>query len=379
MTTEAQATIRWPQRALARAAARQAELKHAVRVSAAVGAAFAVSALLHLPQGYWTVFTAVIVVQTSIGATLTAGMERLLGTLVGGAVGVAGAYLRAKTVLEEGLVLSGAVALLAFAQAVRPNLRVAPITAAIVLVGGSSTHMDPLIAATWRVIEILIGSVIGLAATVLIFPARARRAVAERTARTMGLVAELLQLFARQLQGEDIREALHQSHQASRRAMALVEQAAGEAARESQSGLSGTAAPEGMVRSLLRVRSDAVMVGRALGQPMPDAVREVLEPSAVELLAAMAAALRDGARALRAGAAPDPSPLVQPLAAFEEAVERVRQARLTAELGFDAAARVFGLVFALESLLHHLRELDERIGEVAHKTEPVQAGPAGAP
>ena len=47
--------------ALAKAAARKTELRHAVRVSAAVVAAYALATLLRLPQGYWAVFTAVIV------------------------------------------------------------------------------------------------------------------------------------------------------------------------------------------------------------------------------------------------------------------------------------------------------------------------------
>ncbi len=364
----------WTRRAWTRAAAREAELKHAVRVSAAVGAAFAISTLLHLPQGYWSVFTAVIVVQTSIGGTLTAGIERLLGTIVGGLVGVVGAYLKAKTVLEEGLVLSGAVALLAFAAAVRPSLRVAPITAAIVLVGGSTGRMDPLLAAGWRVVEILLGSFIGLSATLFVFPARARRAVAERAARTMDLMADLLELYGHRLEGRERQDEIHRSQQASRKALAQVEQAAAEAARESRSGLSSLAIPEGLVRSLLRVRSDAVMVGRALGQPLPEAAAEALQPTATALLTAMARALRDGGGALRDRRIPDSAPLAQPRAAFEEAVERIRQARLTADLGFDVAARVFGLVFALESLLANLKDLDSRIAELSGRPDaPDQA------
>src|SRR3954469_864313 len=73
--------------ALAKAATRKTELRHAVRVSAAVVAAYALATLLRLPQGYWAVFTAVIIVQGSLGATITASIERFMGTVVGALVG----------------------------------------------------------------------------------------------------------------------------------------------------------------------------------------------------------------------------------------------------------------------------------------------------
>ena len=375
---------RLSQQAFSAAAAREGELRHAVRVSAAVGGAFLVGAGLQLPQSYWAVFTAVIVVQTSIGGTITAAFERLLGTVVGGVVGVAAAYLRAQTILEEGLILSIAIAILAFAAAVRPSLRVAPITAAIVLVGGSTAHMDPIVAAGWRVLEILIGSIIGLSATLLIFPARARKTVALRVGQATAELAELLDIHARRLEGHDLQQELHLAYQASRKTLTDVEQAVTDAARESSTGLGDASPPEGLVDSLRRVRTDCVMVGRALAQPLSPAVSETLAPCAEALLRAMAAELRGCARALNLDVALADKPLAQPRAAFEEAVERMRQARLTSDMTFDAAARIYGLVFALESLLDNLADLADRVDELAAtapKRGPFrpQAAPAGAP
>ena len=375
---------RLSRRAFSAAAARQGELRHAIRVSVAVGGAFLVGAGLHLPQSYWAVFTAVIVVQTSIGGTITAAFERLLGTIVGGVVGVGAAYLRAQTVLEEGLILSAAIAVLAFAAAVRPSLRVAPITAAIVLVGGSTTHMDPLAAAGWRVLEILIGSIIGLSATLLIFPARARKTVAGRVAQNAVELAGLLEIHARRLEGGEVQDELHQAYQASRKTLTAVEQAATDAARENSTGFGEASLPDGLVDGLRRVRTDCVMVGRALAQPLPRAVSDTLAPCAEALLRAMAGELRACARALNLDVTVVDTSLTQPRAAFEEAVERMRQARLTSDMTFDAAARVYGLVFALESLLDNLADLADRVDELA-ATAPKpgffrpQAAPAGAP
>jgi uncharacterized membrane protein YccC len=365
-------------RAVSAALRRRTELRHAVRVSVAVGACFLlVGQLLHLPQGYWAVFTTVIVVQTSVGGTITASLERLQGTMLGAVIGVAAAYLKARTVLEEGLVLAGAVAVCAFLAAVRPAFRVAPVTVAIVLVGGS-THMDPMVAAIWRVVEIVIGGLVGIAATLFIFPARAKRTVRERAGRCMELTADLLSIIAAGLKGREIQAELHRSHQQLRKALTQVEQAVGEAERESASGLRQAAAPEGLARSLWRVRNDAVMVGRALAQPLPPAVAEPLAPCAAALLEAVERMLRSAAGAVREGKPAALDPIARPRAAFEEAVERVRRARLTSDMTFDPAARVFGLVFALESLLGNLHDLADRVGEMADgpQVRPASALPA---
>ena len=89
--------------------------------------------LLNLPQGYWAVFTTLIVMQASIGGTVGASIDRLYGTVIGAAVGGFAAWARPQT--EGGLAVALVIAcgLTAFIAAVRPKLRIAPVTAAIML------------------------------------------------------------------------------------------------------------------------------------------------------------------------------------------------------------------------------------------------------
>ena len=356
---------------------RPSEIRHAARVAAAVGAAFAIGAIFRPPQAYWIVFTAIIVVQASVGGTITASLERLGGTVVGGLIGVAATYLRAKTQLEEGLVISAAAALAAFAAAVRPSLRVAPITTAIVLMGGAAAHMGPITAAAWRVAEIGIGGVVGVLATLLVFPARARRAVRQRAAQAMRQIAEVLVLFGQRFDAGGVDVEARPSHQLIRKSLDQAEQALAEADRETLWGRKA-AAPEGLVRSLRRLASDAIMIGRALSQPLPPAASERIAPSAAGLLEAAAARLRDMAGALEAGAAIPPDRLDLARAEFETAVEQARAARVTAEIDFDAAARVFGLVFAMESVLANLADLADRMADLDDQAAPSAVAAAGA-
>ena len=50
---------------------RRAELQFGARITVAGLAAFALAQLVSLPQGYWAVFTAVLVTQASVGGSLT--------------------------------------------------------------------------------------------------------------------------------------------------------------------------------------------------------------------------------------------------------------------------------------------------------------------
>jgi uncharacterized membrane protein YccC len=351
---------------------RPSEIRHAVRVAVAVGAAFAIGAIFRPPQAYWMVFTAIIVVQASVGGTITASFERLLGTIVGALVGVAATYLRAKTELQEGLVISAAAAIAAFAAAVRPSLRVAPITTAIVLMGGATAHMGPITAAAWRVLEIGIGGIVGVVTTLVVFPARARRVVRLRACESLRLMAELITLFATRFDAGGVDHEARSNHQGIRKTLAQADQALAESDRETLWGRRADT-PEGLVRSLRRVANDAVMIGRALARPLPQASRERIGPSAIALLEAIAIRLRDSAGALAVFQVTPADSLDQARATFEAAVQQTRTARLTAEINFDAASRVFGLVFAMESVLANLSDLADRIAEVAGQAAPSTA------
>ena len=358
-------------------ALRHAELRHAARVAVAVGATFAVGAIFQPPQAYWIVFTAIIVVQTSVGGTITASIERLVGTVVGGLIGVIATYLRANTALEEGIVISAAVAIAAFAAALRPSLRVAPITAAIVLMGGAAVHMGPITAAAWRVGEIGIGGVIGILTTLLVFPARARRAVCQRAAQGMRQLAEVTTLFAGRFDAGGVDLEARPTYRALRKTLSQADQALAEAEREGFPGRAADA-PEGLVRSLRRLYSDAIMIGRALSQPLPVAARERIGPAAIELLNTASAQLRDLALAAESGKGSSTAALARVRDTFEDAVGTVRAERLTASITLDAAARVFGLVFAVESLLANLSDLGDRIAELDGQAAPSAAAGAVA-
>lgn len=353
------------QKALKAAAARKTEIRHAIRVSAAVGAAFALATLLRLPQGYWAVFTAVIVVQSSLGATITASVERFMGTVVGALAGAGAAYFHAQWPQFGGLILCVTVALLAFVVSMRPSLKVAPVTAVIMLIG-TTTHMAPLIAAGLRVAEITVGSLVGVAATLLIFPARAHASVVSSVQKIAGLQAHILDSHVLSLRGTPGPTDYLKAQDDLRAALAKLQAAVTEADRENASKLSDRSVSEALPRTLWRLRNDTVMVGRALHEPLPAAD---LAPAAADMLEAGARFLRGTADLLAGGARPDRIAFAQAHQTFQDCVEGLRKRGLTRDLEFDDAARVFGLVFAIENLFGNLGDFEERIEETVAKKD----------
>jgi uncharacterized membrane protein YccC len=111
------------------------QLRFSLRMTAAGLVALLVAQSLALPlHGLWVVLTAVVVTQMSVGGSLRATIEYIIGTL-GGAVyaGAIGVLVPHAGAIAQGGVLALTIAPLAFAAAINPNFRVAPFSAVLVL------------------------------------------------------------------------------------------------------------------------------------------------------------------------------------------------------------------------------------------------------
>src|SRR5215468_10351859 len=131
------ASIRTRLRALSR---RRAELRHGLRIAAAGLVSYALANALNLPQSYWAVFTAVLVVQGSVGGSWKASIDRLFGTLLGAVYGAAIAtVVPHENPVMVGVALAISLTPLALLAASNASFRVAPITAVILLLGSSTS------------------------------------------------------------------------------------------------------------------------------------------------------------------------------------------------------------------------------------------------
>jgi uncharacterized membrane protein YccC len=341
------------------------ELRLSLRTVVAGLLAFAIAELLALPQGYWSVFTAVLVVQASLGGSLKATIDRLLGTL-GGAVcaAIVSSFIPHSESLALGLALAVVLAPLALLAALRPSFRVAPITGVIILLGSTNAQMRPLTSAIDRVIEITIGCLVGLAVSLLVLPARAHGLVAGAAARTLGLLSAMLATLLEGAGKPLDPVAVQRLNDDIRARFTTLEAAAEEARRERRSHLTDAADPVPLLRTLRRVRHDLVMIGRAVAQPLAPAAAGRLGPPLAALSAVAVGFLHGVAEALSARRLPPSFDGVT--AAFEvyvTAMTVLRQERATQDLSVEDAGRVFALGFALDQLREDFADLHNRAKE----------------
>ena len=142
----------------------------AAKTTLAAALSWQLARLFGVRDGYWGSISAIIVLQSNVGATVTASRDRVVGTMIGALVGFAFS-------LMQPLWLSYILALLAamFAcglMGLKNSSRLAGVTITIVML----VHHE---GAKWglafdRVVEVLLGIVVALAVTTLVFPDRAR-------------------------------------------------------------------------------------------------------------------------------------------------------------------------------------------------------------
>src|SRR5437879_8601598 len=112
--------------------AQKTQLALAVRIAIAAVAAYAIAVALHLMLPLWAVLTSLIVTQMSVGRSLKATRDYMLGTVGGAVYGGAIAVLIPHS--GEGSLLALlvlAVAPMAFIGALNPSLSTATVTAVI--------------------------------------------------------------------------------------------------------------------------------------------------------------------------------------------------------------------------------------------------------
>ena len=240
-----------------------------LQLAASVALSFLASGLLGLPQGFWAVMSALIVMRANPDATLDAGRDRVLGTVAGAFAGVAGIALFG----DRGHAPVASLAIvcaLAFLTAVRPALRSAPIAALIVLAATGSATQGPLHAALLRTAEIATGVVTSLVVAWL------ARHLGTR-ARPAAACAQLLRQLEQQLRlpadaATDVREKQARTVRATARRIGELVQGS-RVERERQ-----------MLQLALRLSQDIGLLLRVRGKR--DAARAEADATLIEAAAA---------------------------------------------------------------------------------------------
>ena len=149
---------------------RKRQLIHAAKTALAAALCWWLALRFGLRDGYWAAISAIIVLQSNFGATITASRDRILGTLIGAVFGFSFSLFGA---LPWNFLLAVFLAIaLCGLLGLRNSSRLAGVTISIVmLVQTTGSHQS---VALHRVGEVFLGILIAVVVSTLVFPDRAR-------------------------------------------------------------------------------------------------------------------------------------------------------------------------------------------------------------
>ncbi|NPU65510.1 MULTISPECIES: FUSC family protein [Bradyrhizobium] len=364
---------------LGRVRARKPHMALAVRGTVAATLAFAIATAFQLKLPLWAVLTSLIVTQGSVGRSLKATRDYMFGT-IGGAIygGAITVFIPHSGELQLLGMLILAVTPLAFIAAINPSLNAATVTSVIVLLVPTMGKLDGLGSAVDRVFEVAVGALTGLVVSFIVLPSRAHVQMRSAAGRLLELIAAAMtELLAGLSRGRD-NDALHRIQDGIGTALSELNATGAEAERERSARLSSGADTGPLLRTILRLRHDVVMIGRASVVPLPSELQARLSGPVTRVSDAIAGYLRGCAAAIRNGSGP---PAIWPVhvavKAYAEAVAAVRSDGLTRGLPGDAAERFFALGFSLDQMRQNLIDLERVVAEWAgassgkpHRAEP---------
>ncbi len=155
--------------------------------------------LFRLPEGYWAVISAVIVMQSNIGAAVSAAWSRLAGTAIGAFTGALFMTVWGVNPLSFGIAVTLTVLTCAFLGFL-DSYRLAGATVAIVML---VTIQDvPWVVALHRFLEVSLGVVVALLVTVFIWPSRVRKNLHHGIANLLVLLGSLYHAVISRYRGE---------------------------------------------------------------------------------------------------------------------------------------------------------------------------------
>ena len=149
---------------------RQRLLIHAAKTALAAALCWWLALRFGLHDGYWGSISAIIVLQSNVGSTVNASRDRILGTIIGAVLGFSFSLFG---VLPWNYILAVLTAVIVCGLlGLRSSSRLAGVTITIVMLVQKTGPRWSL--ALDRVMEVVLGIVVALAVTTLVFPDRAR-------------------------------------------------------------------------------------------------------------------------------------------------------------------------------------------------------------
>jgi uncharacterized membrane protein YccC len=173
-------------------------LIHGAKTALAAALCWWLAQRLGWRDGYWGSISAIIVLQSNVGATVNASRDRILGTLIGAAIGFSFSLFG---ILPWNYIIAVLLAVIVCGLlGLRNSSRLAGVTITIVMLVQNTGPR--WILAFDRVGEVVLGIVVALAVTTLVLPDRARLHLREGLAQEFLLLGTLFEAILQEFRAE---------------------------------------------------------------------------------------------------------------------------------------------------------------------------------
>jgi uncharacterized membrane protein YccC len=340
-------------------------LKQGIKTGLAGTITYAIYAAWHLPQGYWAVFTALVVTQVTLGASWKPALYRTIGSTSGALAAMLLFMMLGPGVVRVGIMLFVLATLFGALTVHHASFSAAGFTVAIVLVLGR-IEGTPFHIGWLRVLYTLLGSFVAFAVGALIWPVHAREGLRLKLANILDGSGGLYRaVTAAALQGVDneqqVRELDRQLHDLRRGITQQMDEARNELAfsRFNQGAYQAFVDQADQVRRrLTAMAEDMSLYVHAQLQPRLVPSLPALVEQTAKTFAALAGAVRNPGRVLNS------ADLEAAISDLETDLAKLREQRTTAPFDLDRMLPFWALVFNLREVAQDLKQLESLLPQM---------------
>lgn len=320
----------------------------------------------NLPQGYWAVFTALVVSQVTLGASWKPALHRTIGSTAGALAAMLLMVIFGAGTLRVAIILFLLATLFGFLTVQHPSFSAAGFTAAIVLVLGR-IEGSPLHIGWLRVWYTLLGSFVAFLVGALIWPVRAREALRGKLASILegtGVLYRAITTAA--FEGisneEEIRQLDHKLHDVRRGITQQMD--------EARSELTLSRFNESIYQQVVELTDQIRRRLTAMAEDSSLYVHAKIEPGLLPSLPRLAAKTAQAISSLAESCRIPGGPLnlVELNTAIRDLdsdLAHLRAQRATAPFALDRMLPFWALVFNLRETAQDLRQLESLLPQLA--------------
>ena len=326
-------------------------MKQGIKTGLAGTITYALYSGWHLPQGYWAVFSALVITQANVGASWKAALYRTIGSASGALAAALLLRFMGTGSVRAGIALFLLASAFGYLAALYPGFSAAGFTAALILVFGGIA--EPWHFAWLRVLYTVVGAIVAFGVSALVWPVHARAGLRSKLANILQGAAVLYSaITSAALQGVDNEDQVRQLN----RDLHDLRRGVTQQMEEARSELSFSRFNKGAFQALV---DEADQVRRRLTAMAEDSslyvhakVQPGLLPSLPLLAESTSRAFEELAVAVRTyqGEPPSLAQLNQAVRNLDTDLARLREQRITAPFALDRMLPFWSLVFDLREV-----------------------------